>query len=153
MMIQGPIYPTYNLPQNRTLGLMEICDIQGSPPKERREIDLWIKANIHVAGKRDWIFIKTHTHGATDSDAVLGNEMDEICNYLETKYNDGKNFVLHYVTARELYNIIKAIEAGEPGTNPEQYKDYKIKPPIYDSSPNISEASEHLKKLIAKTYE
>ena len=71
---------------------------------------------------------------------------------METKYNDGCNYILHYVTARELYNIIKAIEEGEPGTNPEEYRNYRIQSPIYNSSPKISEASVGLKELIAKTY-
>ena len=56
------------------------------------------------------------------------------------------------MTARELYNIIKAVEAGESGANPEQYKDYKITPPSYDFSSKISEASKYLKQLIARTY-
>jgi hypothetical protein len=35
--------------------------------------------------------------------------------HLESVYNDGKNYVLHYVTAREMYNIVKAAEAGKSG--------------------------------------
>ena len=52
----------------------------------------------------------------------------------------------------QLYNIIKAVEADEEGDNPEKYRDYLIKKPLYDSSPDISEASGILKDLIAKTY-
>ena len=39
--------------------------------------------------------------------------MEHIFSYFEQQYNDGVNCVLHYVTARELYNMVKAIEAGE----------------------------------------
>jgi hypothetical protein len=113
---------------------------------------LWVKTAIHVRGKTEWIIIKTSMHGAEDGTAVSGKEMDEIFNYLEKKYNDGKNYVLHYVTARELYNIIKAIEAGEPGTDPEDYRDYKINPPVYNSLINCPEASEKLKEYIFRTY-
>jgi len=45
--------------------------------------------------------------------------------YLENKYNDGISYKLHYVTAREMYNIIKAAEAGENG-DPGQYRDYEV---------------------------
>ena len=45
--------------------------------------------------------------------------------YLEEKYNDGKDYKLHYVTAREMYNIVKAAEAGEPG-EPGEYRDYLL---------------------------
>ena len=31
------------------------------------------------------------------------------------RYNDGTNYVLHYVSAREVYNIVKAAEAGKSG--------------------------------------
>jgi hypothetical protein len=43
-------------------------------------------------------------------------------------YNDGTNYVLHYVTAREVYNIIKAAEAGMQG-DPGQYRDYILPAP------------------------
>jgi hypothetical protein len=48
--------------------------------------------------------------------------------YLESRYNDGKRYVLHYVTAREAYNIVKAAEAGEQG-DPGRYRDYLLPPP------------------------
>jgi hypothetical protein len=53
-----------------------------------------------------------------------------MCDYLESKYNDGENYVLHYVSAREMYNIAKAAEAGESG-NPHQFRDYLVKAPSY----------------------
>src|SRR5262249_39602993 len=37
-------------------------------------------------------------------------------------------FRLHFVTAREAYNIVKAAEAGLSG-NPNDYRDYEILPP------------------------
>ena len=43
--------------------------------------------------------------------------------YLDERYNDGKKFKLHYVTAREMYNIVKAAEAGRDGS-PQDYRDY-----------------------------
>jgi hypothetical protein len=48
----------------------------------------------------------------------------ELC----TRYNDGRDFVLHYVTAREMYNIAFAAMAGERG-NPHEYRDYLLSPP------------------------
>ena len=74
-------------------------------------------------------------------------------NYLESKYNDGKKYVLHYVTAREMYNIIKALEEGEADDNPEYYRNHKVLAPKYDITVNISEMSDDLKALIYKTYE
>jgi hypothetical protein len=53
--------------------------------------------------------------------------MDEAFSYLEKKYNDGSRYALHYVSAREAYNIAKAAEDGKVG-NPNAYRDYIIKP-------------------------
>ncbi len=114
-------------------------------------IDALVSTWIHVVGKRDWVIVKTHTHGTANAESVLGQPMHEGFDCLERKYNDGKQFILHYVTARELYNIVKAAEAGEDG-DPEQYRNYKVGPPRYDSSPNISEASTELQEAIGKTY-
>jgi hypothetical protein len=138
---------------NKITGLRSVGDvINGKPRVTNKRIDFWIRTGIHVKGKNNWIVIKTHTHGATAAEAVLGEEMDNIFYYLQNKYNDGYKYVLHYVTGRELYNIIKAVEAGESGTNPEDYRDYLIKPPLYDSTPKIYEGSTPLKSFIARTY-
>ena len=61
-------------------------------------------------------------------DTLLGDPMEAMHEYLERQYNDGNKYVLHYVTARETYNIIKAAEAGMDG-NPGSYRDYLLPPP------------------------
>jgi hypothetical protein len=53
--------------------------------------------------------------------------MDQFYTDIEAKYNDGINWKLHYVSAREMYNIIKAAEAGMTG-DPGNYRDFIIKP-------------------------
>jgi hypothetical protein len=55
--------------------------------------------------------------------------MDEMLSYLESAYNDGKAHCLHYVTARQMYNIIKAAESGLHG-NPGLYREYEQAGPI-----------------------
>jgi hypothetical protein len=151
MLIQGPLHP-YFINQSLT-GLRVLGDSIHARAVSKERIDLWIRTGIHVKGLRNWILIKTHMHGGDDDNAASGNEMGGIFTYLEEKYNDGNNYVLHYVTARELYNIIKSAEAGEPADNPEQFRNYKVQPPLYDSSVDILEASDKLKNLIAKTYQ
>ena len=39
---------------------------------------------------------------------------------------DGKRYVLHYVTAREMFNVVRAAE-GELNGNPGEYRDYTLK--------------------------
>ncbi len=146
LMIQGPVRPVW-VDGRPTFG----DSLSDARPPSRKLIDAWLGVGIHVAGKRDWIVLKVHTHGAANEKAVLGDAMHEALSYLETAYNDGSDYVLHYVTARELYNIISAAEAGEVG-EPDEYRDYRIQPPVYDSSAEVDEASADLRKALSKTY-
>lgn len=61
-------------------------------------------------------------------DTLLGAPVDAMHTHLERRYNDGVRHVLHYVTARETYNIVKAAEAGLEG-DPGQYRDHVLPPP------------------------
>jgi hypothetical protein len=61
-------------------------------------------------------------------DTLLGEAAERMHAHLEQAYNDGTNHVLHYVTAREMYNIIKAAEAGKGG-DPNDWRDYELPPP------------------------
>jgi hypothetical protein len=129
MIIQGPLTMNWKKRKYGILPRIENAEISGRNPGTKDRVDLWVKQHIHVKGKKDWIFVKVHCHGAqeSDHDALLGKEADRLFTYLETKYNDGKKFRLHYVTARECYNIIKAAEAGEK-EDPNSFRDYCIKP-------------------------
>ena len=93
---------------------------------------MWVDEGIHVKGKPEWVFIKIHTHGAQDGDmdTLLGKPVEAMHRHLNEKYNDGENHLLHYVSAREMYNIIKAAEAGEEG-NPNAYRDYILPSPSF----------------------
>jgi hypothetical protein len=86
-----------------------------------------------VKGRPDWQFIKIHGHGAQgDDDASewLGPHFDSALTHLEQAYNDSSRYVLHYVTAREAYNLARAAVDGKTG-DPRQYYDYLI--PRYEA--------------------
>ena len=85
---------------------------------------------IHLPGRPEWVFVKVHTHGAADRNlaGLLGGGFEALFSDLERRYNDGRRWRLHYVTARELYNIIKAAEAGHTG-DPSDYRNFAIAPP------------------------
>jgi hypothetical protein len=65
-------------------------------------------------------------------DTLLGKPFEEMNEYLLDKYNDGENYVMHFVSAREMYNIVKAAESGLEG-NPNEYRDYSIPPSKYQN--------------------
>ena len=125
LLIQGPLALNWRSRRSGIFPRIENGDLCATNPPTRLRVDLWIKQNIHVKGKPEWIFVKVHTHGCQEknADVLLGKAMDETYDYLESKYNDGKNYRLHYVTARQMYNVIKAAEAGEAG-DPGRYLDY-----------------------------
>ncbi len=130
LMVQGPLGLNW---KDRRFGLIpriENADVRCSQPPTPARVDHWIRTGVHVEGRPEWVFVKIHTHGTQehDMDTLLGPQMDEMHRYLEEHYNDGLRHVLHYVTAREAYNIIKAAEAGEEG-DPGQYRDYVLPPP------------------------
>ena len=138
IIFQGPL--TLNW-RKRKFGIMpkiENGDIKSSIPPDQNRINMWINANIHVKGRPEWVFVKIHTHGTQERDmeTILGEKTNEMFSYLESKYNDSKNYILHYVTAREMFNIAKAAEAGKKG-NPNDYRDYLLAPPkAYSYYPN-----------------
>ena len=81
-------------------------------------LELWLKANVHIPSRPDWRFVKLHTHGAPEAnqEILLGRSMLEFHRGLQQRANADPNFHFHYVTAREMYNLAKAAEAGHVGT-------------------------------------
>lgn len=106
---------------------------QSEAPTLKRMQD-WVKIGVHVPGRDNWIFVKVHSHGAQSFDFaqgksnLIGANADRFYREIEAQFNDGKNYQLHYATAREMYNIAMAAADGKSG-NPNDYRDYKIARP------------------------
>lgn len=132
MIITGPLGLNWKRRKKGIFPQIENSDIRSSMKPTKDRVDLWVNSAICVEGKPDWLFIKVHTHGTQeeDMDTLLGKPFHDMCQYLDDKYNDGDNYILHYVSAREMYNIAKAAEAGEVA-NPHNYRDYLVKAPNY----------------------
>jgi hypothetical protein len=130
MIVQGPLGLDWKNRRAGVLPRIENSDIRGGQPPTPARVDAWVRAGIHVEGRPEWVFVKIHTHGTQerDIDTLLGPPVDAMHDYLERSYNDGQRYVLHYATAREVYNIIKAAEAGKAG-NPNDYRDFELPPP------------------------
>jgi len=134
MIFQGPLVliPTWN--PRKLFVLVEDDDVHAAVPLGPERIDHWMRSRIHVKGRPDWQFLKVHTHGAeSDAEATetLGPHFDAALAHLEKAYNDGRRYVLHYVTAREAYNLVRAAMDGKSG-DPRQYYDYLIPPYVAD---------------------
>lgn len=129
MIMQGPLCINYTDWSHRWHPTFENGDInQFENHGSHKRIDSWVRQNIHVKGNPNWIFVKIFCHGAQDYKSITSQATYDMHEYLESKYNDGEQYRLHYVTARECYNIIKAAESGKTG-NPHQYRDFIIPQP------------------------
>ncbi|MEO8592677.1 MAG: hypothetical protein ABI759_05115 [Candidatus Solibacter sp.] len=130
LIFQGPLLLVPTARPAKLFFEVENAEIHAAVPVTPRRIDAWVRAGIHVSGRPEWRFIKLHTHGASvkeDADEILGPEMDAALTYLERNYNDGSRYLLHYVTAREAFNVARAAADGKEG-DPTPYFNYLIPP-------------------------
>jgi hypothetical protein len=128
LMVQGPLAIAR---REGRIGLrIDSAALTARDPGTRSRLDTWISQGIHVQGRPEWIFVKLHTHGAPESqaEAYLGAPGRAMHELLTSEYNDGARFVLHYVTAREMFNIALAGMHGMSG-DPNRYRDYSLAPP------------------------
>jgi hypothetical protein len=90
-------------------------------------LDLWLTARVQVPKKPNWFFVKLHTHGAKESNTelLLGKCMAQFHEALANRASTNKRFRFHYVTAREMYNLARAAEAGWNGSVNDA-RDYQI---------------------------
>jgi hypothetical protein len=132
MLVQGVLGFDWS---SRKLGILpriENSDVRAGQPPTAARVDRWVKLAPTVRGRPEWKFIKIHTHGAAENqaDVLLGPPVERMFAHLEQRYNDRSEYVLHYVSAREMYNIIKAAESGESG-DPGNYRNYVLPPPTF----------------------
>ena len=130
LMIQGPLAPA--LRPNRLAVRIENGGLDGSDPPAAARATTWVKQGIGVAGRPEWVFVKIYTHGTPEDNAavLLGADAQRFHSHLAERYNDGECWRLHYVTAREMYNIAIAAMDGKTG-NPGDYRDYVLaRPPV-----------------------
>ena len=136
VIFEGPL--VFGFSKNpRHLGVqLDDGDIHAAVPASPARADRWVRANVHVPQRPDWVFVKLFGHTASNDDEVeagVGDAFDRTLTYLESKYNDGHRYVLHYVTAREAYNLVRAAADGASG-DPQQYYDYIVPPYVASAS-------------------
>jgi hypothetical protein len=127
MLIQGPLLLNW---QDRKWGLLpriENANLQGSQPPSPARLDLWLRARVQVPSRPDWFFVKLHTHGAPEKNqaVLLGEPMRRFHQELARRADQDRWFSYHYVTAREMYNLARAAEAGWDGSV-EDARDYEV---------------------------
>ena len=113
LLVQGPMVPHLARKGRGWRVAMDDSDLASYRRYSPARLDRWVRNAPFVAGRPERRFIKLHTHGAPDAnrEALLGEDFDALFSDAEARYNDGQHFRLHYVTTREMFNVIKATEA------------------------------------------
>ena len=126
LMIQGPLLVDFSR-RSRHLPTVENGALTGTRPATMGRLKLWRKAGIRVEGRPDWLFIKLHCHGMDprDDEAMLGAPLRRFLRELKEESRNGREYQIHYVTAREMANIVMAACDGCEG-NPNDYRDYRL---------------------------
>lgn len=126
LLVQGPLGINWRAPGYPRI---ENASLTTPNPGRPDRIRAWIDSNIHVQGRPDWQFIKLHTHGAIerDFDALFGEQAFAMHRELQQNFNDGRRYKLHYATARQAYNMIRAAEHGKQG-DPSLWRDFELAP-------------------------
>jgi hypothetical protein len=109
-------------------GALEYGAVEADPRPTPGRVAKWIDAGIHVKGKPEWIFVKVYSHGAQSESIVLDHDLAPMLGWLEAECRC-RGLALHYMTAREAFNIVKAAEQGKEG-DPEEYRDFDVKKPL-----------------------
>lgn len=125
--IQGPLMLDFDRRARNRIGRIDNAALTGANPPSMCRLQLWKKAAVHVRNRPDWLFIKLHTHSMDPSqrESVIGAPMQRFLAEL-LQESDNRNEEIHFVTAREMVNIILAACDGREG-NPAEYRDYRLK--------------------------
>jgi len=127
LIVQGPLVTDFVGTLRSVKPIIENGAITGAAPMSLHRLALWKKAQVRVIGRPDWLFIKVHCHSMdpTQHEAVIGNQFRNFLEQFVTGAADRKE-TLHFVTTREMTNILLAACDGREG-NPGDYRDYRFR--------------------------
>lgn len=117
LLVQGPLALNW---QRRKYGLLpriENAEVSGANPPTPDRLRLWLDTRIAVEGRPEWVFIKLHTHGGIPPNmaTLLGDPMRRFYAHLLERAAGPEGFRIHFVTTREMVNILHAAEDGATG--------------------------------------
>ena len=120
LIVQGPLGLHWQRPKFGVLPRIENSDLTAANPPTAERLQLWLDGRISVVGRPNWLFVKLHTHGAVPANTrmLLGEPMRAFHRSLGKIAAADPSIRFHYVTAREMVNILHAAEdghSGEPG--------------------------------------
>lgn len=127
LIVQGPLVTDLRRTLRSARPSLDNGAITGSNPPTLHRLSLWKQAQVRVLGRPDWLFIKLHCHSMdpTQKDAVIGDSFRSFLAAVVGGAAERKE-TLHFVTAREMANILFAACDGREG-NPGAFRDYRFR--------------------------
>jgi hypothetical protein len=129
LIVQGPLMLDF-APRRKGLPFptIENAELAANHPPQMTRLRHWRRAAISVQGRPDWVFIKLHCHGMDPRDeaALLGWPMQEFLRQLVRGSQTSDDYQVHFVTSREMVNIILAACDSRDGT-PGDFRDYRLR--------------------------
>jgi len=115
LLINGPLTLNWRRRRAGIIPSVENGDITLINPGMPDRVDRWIKTAIAVKGFPKWNFVKIHTHGAQENNSklLLSSAGAQMYADLLDRYNDGERYILHFVTAWQMYRCIDVLERGD----------------------------------------
>ena len=118
LMIQGPLGMRLN--GTPLSWKIENGGILGNNPPTKDRVNYWLNKYIQILGFEGAVFIRLYTHGTQES--IMKMLFDEggfsrLFSSLE-EIAEEQDLALHYLSAREMANIVSAVEDGNEGYLP-----------------------------------
>ena len=114
LMIQGPLVPNWRQAKWGVFPRTENGDLHVNQPATLSRFQNWMRANVHVQGRANWLFAKLHTHGAKDGniDTFLSSRTQDFHTQLADYARENSQLKYYYVTAWEMAQLVHAAERG-----------------------------------------
>lgn len=132
LLVQGPLGLNWSRRKWGLVPRLENGDLTGANPPTLQRARLWLEFCPRVKNGAPWVFIKLHTHAGIPRNyrALLGDPARRFYDALAGLSRDVPGFHHHFVTAREMVNLVHAAEDGKTGS-PAEWLDYRHgKPPV-----------------------
>lgn len=127
LCIQGPLCLNLKYRKFGVIPRIENGCLASDIPITLERVNLWLKQRVHVRGRQDVVFLKLYCHGTQEKDMDFffkQGALDRLYSLIK-EYCDINNHRLYYVSARQMYNVVKGLEML-PDSNVESVLDYEL---------------------------
>lgn len=110
LLIQGPLTLNWKDAKFGIIPRIESAELSYDNPPTAHRVALWGNCAIGVEGAEEHVFIKVHTHGATEKSMHMlfaDGGFERLWSELERQYRRGDECTLRYVSAWEMYSAIR----------------------------------------------